>query len=342
MPVFCTKELLLETQHGKIRALRLRKSHDLKIIFAGTPDFAVPVLSMLQTSTHDVAMVLTQPDRPSGRGRKLTPSPIKEFALEHDLPLYQPKSLKDPASLEVIKAVNPDIIIVIAYGLIVPKAILSLPRLGCICVHLSLLPRWRGAAPAQRALIAGDQITGVTLFKMDSGIDTGEVIAYGTLNIEKSETSASLYERLGQLGATCLKEHLPTIENETARFEIQDDESMTYAVKINKEEACVNWELSAQQIERLIRAFIPWPIAYTTLRGERMRLWKASVINQLTDAPPGMIIGLDKVGVDVACGGGILRITELQWPGGKTQTAIQAINANKSPLQIGLVLGANE
>lgn len=314
----------------------------LKIIFAGTPDFAVPVLQTLHKTKHDIVMVLTQPDRPSGRGRKVKPSPVKEYALEHELAIYQPKTLKDPEILETLKKTNADLMIVIAYGLIVPKAILNLPKLGCLCVHLSLLPRWRGAAPAQRALLAGDTITGITLFKMDTGIDTGEILLYAALNINKHETTGTLYQRLGELGAKTLLENLPAIETNSLSVETQDEESMTYAVKINKEEANVNWQLSARQIERMIRAFNPWPIAYSTLANQRLRIWQADVIKEFTDATPGMIIGMDKHGIDVACAAGILRITQLQWPGGKQQTAQQAISANNSPLAIGVILGNNE
>lgn len=311
----------------------------MKIIFAGTPDFAVPVLKVLQESEHDVVMVLTQPDRPSGRGRKVAASPVKNYALEHDIPVYQPKTLKDPASFEALKNLNADLMIVIAYGLIVPKAILDLPKRGCVCVHLSLLPRWRGAAPGQRALLAGDTITGVTLFNMDSGIDTGEMLAYATLNIDKKDTTTTLYQRLGDLSAVTVAENLEAILNGELTPEMQEEESTTYAVKINKDEANINWQLSAKQIERMVRAFQPWPVAYSALDDQRLRIWGAEVIKELTDAPPGMIIGLDKAGIDVACGGGILRITQLQWPGGKQLTAQQAINSNNTPLAIGTILG---
>jgi methionyl-tRNA formyltransferase len=315
----------------------------LRILFAGTPDFAVPVLAGLANTDHEIVMVLTQPDRPSGRGRKLSPSPVKQFALEHQLEVYQPTSLKDPEVISTIQNVKPDLIIVIAYGLIVPQAILDYPKLGCICAHLSLLPRWRGAAPAQRALLAGDSITGVTIFKMDSGIDTGEILAYATLNIDKQETTGSLYPRLGELSANALLESLPAIEQQSLTLHKQDHDSMTYAVKISKSDANLNWELSAQQIERMIRAFNPWPVAYTFAKGERLRIWQADVIPELTDAPHGMIIGTDKIGVDVSCGAGILRITQLQWAGGNVQTAEQALNANSTPLIIGtILLDANE
>ena len=314
----------------------------MKIIFAGTPDFAVPVLSALNTDEHDIAMVLTQPDRPSGRGRKVAVSPVKEYAIEHSMPVYQPTSLKNAFAIDTLKAIEPDIIIVIAYGLIIPQAILDLPKYGCICLHLSLLPRWRGAAPAQRALIAGDKITGVTLMQMDAGIDTGPCLAYATVNIDKNATTESLYQQLGPIAAQTLIQYLPSIEKRSIITQQQDDASMTYAVKISKDEALINWELSAQQIERIIRAMISWPVAFTFADGERLRIWQASVISEFSDAPPGMIIGANKHGIDVACGAGILSIRKLQWPGGKVQTVEQALNANNSPLKLGLTLGINE
>lgn len=314
----------------------------MKIIFAGTPDFAVPTLQALNTNQHNVAMVLTQPDRPSGRGRKMTFSPVKEYALEHDIPVYQPKSLKNTFAIDMIKAVEPDLIVVIAYGLIIPQAILDLPKYGCVCLHLSLLPRWRGAAPAQRAIIGGDKLTGVTLMQMDSGIDTGECLAYATHSIAKNATTDSLYQELGQIAAQTLMQNLPGIEKGTIISHTQDNNSMTYAAKISKDEALINWELGAQQIERIIRAMISWPVAYTFANGERLRIWQANVISEFSDARPGMIVGAGKHGIDVACGGGILSIQKLQWPGGKVQTAEQALNANNTPLKIGLVLGLNE
>lgn len=314
----------------------------MKIIFAGTPDFAVPVLSAINTDEHDIAMVLTQPDRPSGRGRKVTVSPIKEYAIEHNIPVYQPKSLKNTFAVDTLTAVQPDIIIVIAYGLIIPQEILDLPRYGCICLHLSLLPRWRGAAPGQRALIAGDKITGVTLMQMDAGIDTGDCLAYATLNIDKHATTEILYQQLGQIAAQTLVQYLPEIIKGNIVAQQQEDASMTYAVKITKDEALINWELSAIQIERIIRAMISWPVAYTFAGGERLRIWQASVISELCDATPGMIIGASKDGIDVACGAGILSLRKIQWPGGKVQTVQQALNANKNPLKLGLTLGNNE
>lgn len=314
----------------------------MKIIFAGTPDFAVPVLSAINTDEHEITMVLTQPDRPSGRGRKVTVNPVKEYAIEHSIPVYQPNTLKNTFAIDTLTALQPDIIIVIAYGLIIPQAILDLPKYGCVCLHLSLLPRWRGAAPGQRALIAGDKITGVTLMQMDAGIDTGECLAYTTVNIDTHATTESLYQQLGQVAAQTIIQYLPAIQERSIISQRQDEASTTYAVKITKEEALINWELSAKQIERIIRAMISWPVAYTFASGERLRLWQASVISELCDAPPGMIIGTNKHGIDVACGAGILSIRKLQWPGGKVQTVEQALNANNSPLKVGLTLGNNE
>lgn len=314
----------------------------MRIIFAGTPDFAVPTLDALNQSEHEVVMVLTQADKPAGRGRKLMVSPVKQYAETNNIDVYQPKSLKNDDALQTISAAKPDMIIVIAYGLIVPDSILNLPQLGCICIHLSLLPRWRGAAPGQRAILAGDSISGVTLMQMDSGIDTGDILAHAVINLDKKETTQSLYHRLGELGAQTLMENLPDICHRRITAKPQEEEFMTYAVKIDKQEACINWELSAKQIERMIRAFIPWPVAYTMVKEQRMRILKATVVGELTDAPPGMIIGLNKTGIAVACGAGILAIKQLQWPGGKPLTAAQAINSNKTPLKIGLSLGNDQ
>jgi len=310
----------------------------LKIIFAGTPELAIPTLAALATSKHDVMLALTQPDRPAGRGCKLRASAVKIFAQEHDIPVLQVKSLKEPATIEMLGALQPDLIVVLAYGLLIPKAVLDIPKLGCINVHISLLPRWRGAAPAQRALLAGDKISGITLMQMDTGLDTGEILKHAILDIRADDTTDSLHRRLGELGAATLIDALDDIAAKRLTVRAQDEDSMTYATKIDKKEAHINWELSAQQIERMIRAFNPWPIAFTILNGMRLRLWKATVINELADTPPGTILHADKHGIDVACGAGILRIKELQWAGGKPQTAQAALNSNQNPLKTGVIL----
>ena len=311
----------------------------MKIIFAGTPELAIPTLDALVTSTHEVLLVLTQPDRPAGRGRQLKASAVKIYAENHHIPILQIQSLKHPTTVEMLRALQPDLIIVLAYGLLIPPTILDIPRLGCINVHISLLPRWRGAAPAQRAILAGDSISGITLMQMDRGLDTGDILKHNILNIHSDETTTSLHQRLAQLGATTLIDALDDIAVGRLTPQPQEEESMTYATKIDKAEAQINWELSALQIERMIRAFNPWPIAFTTLNGKRLRLWEAQVFCQLTRSPPGMIINADKNGIDVACGAGILRLKELQWAGGKRQTSKTILNSNNNPLSSGVILG---
>jgi methionyl-tRNA formyltransferase len=314
----------------------------LKIIFAGTPEISVPVLEALQAAAHDIVMVLTQPDRLAGRGRKLTASPVKMCAQQYDLPVYQPDSLKTPTAQETLKHLQSDLIIVIAYGLIVPQYILDIPKLGCINLHVSLLPRWRGAAPIQRALLAGDTLTGVSLMQMDRGLDTGDVLAHTILPLQGEETAQSLHDSLSLLSANLLIESLPALEQRSLTPTHQDEDGVTYASKITKEEANINWQLSAQQIERMVRAYNPWPIANSIIDQQVLKIWQAEVINDLTEAPPGTILTCNKKGIDIACGGGILRVQKIQWPGGKPQLVAQALNANNCPLHVGARLGSHE
>ncbi len=305
----------------------------MKIIFAGTPDIAVPVLAGLYKTKHQIIQVLTQPDRPAGRGHKLLPSPVKKFAEQHSLPVFQPENFKDPATIAALSAA--DLMVVIAYGIILPQAVLDLPRLGCINLHVSLLPRWRGSAPMQRAIIAGDTLTGISMMQMDAGMDTGPVLAYETLPINSADTTASLQEKLSVLSAQILLANLDNIEQGKLTPQPQDNNAVTYAAKILKEEACLNWELGAIQLDRLVRAFNPWPIAYTYFNAERIRIWQTKPINEFSGAPPGMIVGMSKEGIDVACGGGILRIIKLQWPGGNVLDAYRVLNGNSQ-----LIIGA--
>ena len=314
----------------------------MKIIFAGTPEISVPVLEALQATDHDIVMVLTQPDRPAGRGRKLTASPVKLCAQQYNLPVYQPDSLKTATAQEAIKQLQPDLIIVIAYGLMVPQIVLDIPKLGCINLHVSLLPRWRGAAPIQRALLAGDTLTGVSLMQMDRGLDTGDVLAHAILSLQGEETAQSLHDSLSLLSADLLIKSLPALEQRSLTHTRQDEDSVTYASKITKEEAKINWQLSAQQIERMVRAYNPWPIANSIVEKQVLKIWQAEVINDLTDTAPGTILACNKKGIDIACGGGILRVQKIQWPGGKPQLVAQALNANNCPLRVGARLGSHE
>lgn len=314
----------------------------MNIIFAGTPEIALPVLKALHASEHNILAVMTQPDRPAGRGKKLTASPIKQFAQEHNLPLYQPASLKTPDALEAISSLASDLIVVMAYGMMFPSQILSLPKFGCVNLHVSLLPRWRGAAPIQRAILAGDKLTGVTLMQMDEGLDDGAIIDYKTLDIAPLDTALTLHSKLSELAVDVLMNNLVGIADQSISLTKQDDSDATYAAKISKEEACINWSLSAQQIERSVRAYNPFPVAYTFLEGERMRVWESTALNGVTEAPAGTILAADKVGLDVSCGANVLRITKIQWAGRNIQTIQDALNAHHSPLIVGKQFCADE
>ncbi len=297
----------------------------LRIIFAGTPDFAAEHLQALLNTDHQVVAAYTQPDRKAGRGKKLTASPVKQLALEHDIPVYQPASLKDETAQGQLAEIEADIMVVVAYGLILPKAVLTTPRLGCINVHGSLLPKWRGAAPIQRAIWAGDTHTGVTIMQMDEGLDTGAMLHTEQLTISNDETSASLYQRLAELGSEALVKVLDKIESLQAVE--QDDTLATYAKKLSKAEAQVDWQTPAEQLERNIRAFNPWPAAWVTVGNANIKLWAATVLDEPDNTAPGIVIRADKHGIVVATGQGQLNITSLQIPGKKPLAAADVVNA---------------
>jgi len=296
----------------------------LRIIFAGTPDFAARHLDALLTSEHEVVGVFTQPDRPAGRGNKLTPSPVKTLALEHGIPVFQPKSLRPAESQQLVAELNADVMVVVAYGLILPQAVLDMPKLGCINVHGSLLPRWRGAAPIQRSLWAGDSQTGITIMQMDVGLDTGNMLHKIECDIEPQDTSATLYNKLAELGPTGMLATLQQLAEGTARPEVQDEALVTYAEKLSKEEARLDWSLSAKQLERCIRAFNPWPMSYFVIDEQPVKVWQAEVLDQQTSAQPGTIIAAGKAGIQVATSDGILNILQLQ-PAGKKAMSVQDI-----------------
>lgn len=304
----------------------MSQSNSLKIVFAGTPDFAAQHLSALLQSQHQVVAVYTQPDRPAGRGKKLQPSPVKQLATESEIPVLQPVSLKDNAAQQELADIDFDIMVVVAYGLILPKAVLDLPRLGCLNVHGSLLPAWRGAAPIQRAIWAGDAETGVTIMQMDVGLDTGDMLLKKSLPITPQDTSASLYEKLAQLGPVALLETLDNIE--TMVPEKQDDEHATYAKKLEKSEGLLDWQQSAQQLERNIRSFNPWPGNWFEMDGKNIKVWEASIdtSSKSTATAPGTIVGVDKNGLSVQTGTGILILTRLQIPGKKPQPFSDILN----------------
>ncbi len=291
-------------------------SHSLRIIFAGTPDFAARHLDALLSSEHQIVGVFTQPDRPAGRGKKLMPSPVKVLAEAHDVPVFQPSSLRPQENQQLVADLGADIMVVVAYGLILPKAVLEMPRLGCINVHGSLLPRWRGAAPIQRSLWAGDSETGVTIMQMDVGLDTGDMLYKLSCPITAEDTSGSLYDKLADLGPQGLLTTLAQLANGTAQPEVQDESLVSYAEKLSKEEARIDWSLSAAQLERCIRAFNPWPMSWLEIDGQPVKVWRASVIAEVTHAEPGTIVAATKQGIQVATGDGILSLESLQ-PAGK-------------------------
>lgn len=298
----------------------------LNIIFAGTPDFAARHLQALINSQHNVIAVYTQPDKPAGRGKKLQASPVKQLAEQHHIPVYQPKSLrKEEAQLE-LKALNADVMVVVAYGLILPKAILDAPRLGCLNVHGSILPRWRGAAPIQRAIWAGDVQTGVTIMQMDEGLDTGDMLHKVYCDILPTETSAGLYDKLAKLAPSALIEVLDQLENGKFIAEKQDNSQSNYADKLSKQEAELDWSLSAAQLERNIRAFNPWPMAYFSTtdqagNSQTLKVYQAEVLPH-QDKPAGMILCADKTGIQIATTEGVLNILQLQ-PAGKKPMSVQ-------------------
>ncbi|QGU38508.1 methionyl-tRNA formyltransferase [Enterobacter hormaechei] len=304
-------------------------STSLRIIFAGTPDFAARHLDALLTSGHQIVGVFTQPDRPAGRGKKLMPGPVKVLAETHGLPVFQPASLRPEENQKLVADLNADVMVVVAYGLILPKAVLDMPRLGCVNVHGSLLPRWRGAAPIQRALWAGDAETGVTIMKMDVGLDTGDMLYKLACPITAEDTSATLYEKLADLGPQGLIETLQQLADNTATPEVQDEAQVTYAEKLSKEEARIDWSLSAAQLERCIRAFNPWPMSWLMIDEQPVKVWKASVINGNASAEPGTIIDASKNGIQVATGEGILNLESLQPAGKKAMSAQDLLNSRR-------------
>ncbi len=311
-----------------------------KIIFAGTPDFAAQHLRALLNSQHQVVAVYTQPDRPAGRGKKLTPSEVKKLAVEYDIPVYQPQSLRDDNAQQQLASIAADVMVVVAYGLILPKAVLATPRLGCLNVHGSILPKWRGAAPIQRAIWAGDPQTGVTIMQMDEGLDTGDILDIATLPIEASDTSASLYTKLAALGPQALLNVLDNLEQSSPKQ--QDDNLATYAKKLSKEEARIDWQQSAQQIERNIRAFNPWPVAWMRASGENLKVWQAHVEASASSVAPGTIVRADKKGIAIATGEDLLVITQLQLPGKRPLPAADVLNARADWFTVGTVLSGSE
>ncbi len=301
----------------------------MRIVFAGTPAFAVPSLRAAHAH-HEVVAVYTQPDRPAGRGRGLTPSPVKLEAIQRGIPVLQPLSLKKKSTQDALRELQPDVMIVVAYGLILPQAVLDIPQYGCWNVHASLLPRWRGAAPIQRAIEAGDEETGVCLMQMEAGLDTGPVLLAQSLGIGPDETGGQLHDRLSDLGAQVLRDALGLLR---AGVRLpphpQPDEGVAYAHKLDKAEAKLDWTQPAAVLARKVRAFNPWPITEAQLAGERLRIHGAVAVDQAHDAAPGTLLGASRQGLDVACGQGVLRLRVVQREGGKAITAADYLNARR-------------
>ena len=297
----------------------------MKIVFMGTPDFAVPSLHALTEAGYAVAAVVTQPDKPKGRGKTLLPTPVKEEAVMHDIPVYQPEKVRNnPEFLEILKEINPEIIVVAAYGQIIPKEILELPKFGCINIHASLLPKYRGAAPIQQAVSDGEKVSGVTIQQMGEGLDTGDMISKIVIPISPTETGGSLFGKLAQAGADLLIKTLPSIEQGTAEFEKQPEESPTpYAAMITKQMGLMDFRKSAEELERLVRGLNPWPSAYTSLDGKTMKVWEADVLDAQSKEEPGTIVEVNKKEIIVATGSNDLALHEIQLAG-KKRMQVQA------------------
>jgi len=307
----------------------------LRIVFAGTPDFAASSLAALLDSSHQIVGVYTQPDRPAGRGRKLAASPVKQLAEQHDIPVFQPLSLKNHAEQEILKSLNADLMVVVAYGLILPPLALSIPKLGCINVHASLLPRWRGAAPIQRAVLAGDQESGVTIMQMDAGLDTGDMLFKKSCSIEANDTGSNLHDRLAELGAQSLLETLQNLPDLQRQATVQKHNEASYAHKLDKAQAQIDWQQSALEIERLVRAFNSWPVAHSELEEKRVRIWQARAFDQQHDAEPGTIINSGADGVVIGCGSGVLKLETVQLPGAKALPITAVLNAKQDLFSTG-------
>lgn len=297
----------------------------MRVVFAGTPEFALPSLDALAASEHELACVVTQPDRPAGRGRKPAAAPVKQRAAELGLALRQPPSLKDDAAYEALAALAPDVIAVVAYGLLLPQRVLDLPRYGCINLHPSLLPRWRGAAPIQRAILAGDVRTGVTIMQVDSGLDSGPVYLRREVEIGPETTSGELHDTLADMGAAAMLEVLAGLPQGLTAAP-QDDGSATYAEQLSKQEARIDWRDDAHTIARRVRGFAPWPVAFALLDDQPLRIWRARAVGGAGAARPGSVVAASAHGIDVATGDGVLRMLRLQLPGKRRMDAASAVN----------------
>lgn len=301
----------------------------LSIVFAGTPEFSVPALEALVASRHRVVAVYTQPDRPAGRGQQLAMSAVKQCAVRHGLPVEQPATLRDTAAVERLKSWQPDLMVVVAYGLILPAPVLQIPPLGCLNIHASLLPRWRGAAPVHRALQAGDAQTGVTIMQMDAGLDTGPMLLERITPIESTDTGSTLHDRLAQIGAEALLAAIDGLQDASITPRAQPETGATYANKLRKEEALIDWRRTSAEIDRQIRAFNPWPVAETRWNGQQLRIWQATPLSEAASAAPGTVIGGDANGIRVATGDGVIALTRIQLAGRRAVSAAEFMNAHR-------------
>ena len=309
----------------------------MRIVFAGTPDFSVPPLQALLDAGHDIIAVYTQPDRPAGRGRKLKPGPVKQLALDRGLPVHQPETLKTAEAEQTLSELAPDVMVVVAYGLILPKSILAIPPHGCLNIHASLLPRWRGAAPIQRAIEAGDTETGVTIMQMDAGLDTGDMLLTRRCAVSDTDTAQTLHDKLAALGANTIVDALDKLQSGQLQSQPQEASEANYASKLSKAEAAIDWSQSAAVIQQKIRALNPWPVAVCHWQGKRLRLWNALTCKDDTgQQPPGTIISVGAGGIEVSTGEGNVLLTELQAEGGKVLSAWDFVNGN--PIRSGQVL----
>ncbi|BCJ04367.1 methionyl-tRNA formyltransferase [Pseudomonas sp. RtIB026] len=309
----------------------------MRIVFAGTPEFAAEHLKALLDSPYEIVAVYTQPDRPAGRGQKLMPSAVKALAVAHDIPVYQPQTLRNADAQAELAALKPDLMVVVAYGLILPQAVLDIPRLGCINSHASLLPRWRGAAPIQRAVEAGDSESGVTVMRMEAGLDTGPMLLKVVTPIGADDTGGTLHDRLAEMGPPAVVQAIAGLADGSLQGEVQDDALATYAHKLNKDEARIDWSRPAVELERLIRAFNPWPVCHSTLDGESVKVLAANL--STGQGAPGEILSASKDGLVVACGDGALSLTRLQLPGGKALAFSDLFNSRREKFASGKVLG---
>lgn len=309
----------------------------MKVVFMGTPDIAVPCLQKIIDEGHEVIGVVTQPDKPKGRGKKLGMSPVKELALKYDIPVYQPIRARDDEFVQTLKHLNPELIVVVAFGQILPKAILDIPKLGCINVHVSLLPKYRGAAPINWVIINGEQKTGVTTMYMDEGLDTGDMILKSEVDLDDNITAGELHDKMMEIGADTLKQTMDLIEKGCAPRETQNHDEFSYAPIMNKSLGNIKWNNSAKEIHNLVRGVNPWPSAYTIYNGDTMKIWKTEVLGERSDKTPGTILKVDKDGIRISTEDNIILVKEIQMPGKKRVLVSEYIKGNT--IESGAILG---